>query len=74
MGSGVAGVEMGRRAALNGMAKEDLFQEVPFSLRPELLVTAQFLNHQGKDIFSRIWKGSDERMSLAKQRSLVGVW
>lgn len=44
-GSGVAGVEIGRRAALNGMAKEDLFQEVPFSLRPELLETAQLLNH-----------------------------
>lgn len=35
MGSGVAEVDKEERATLNGMTKEDLFQEVTFELRPE---------------------------------------
>lgn len=37
MTQGVSGVEIGGRAALIGMAEEELFQEVTFALRTELL-------------------------------------
>lgn len=37
MTHGVAGVEIGERDALIGMAEGDLFQEVTFELRLELL-------------------------------------
>lgn len=37
MTQGVIGVEIGGRVALIRIAEEDLFQEVTYKLRPELL-------------------------------------